>query len=120
VARFRLSPLARADLASIVSTSEVRWGDDAKSRYIALLSLAMLKVASDPKVFASRDRSELSTGIRSFHIRHVRSADPAARVERPVHILFYRAIGPSVVEIVRVLHERMEPDRHIGTGSRRR
>jgi toxin ParE1/3/4 len=80
----------------------------------------MLKVASDPKIVASRDRSELSAGIRSFHIRHVRSVDPAARVERPVHILFYRAIGPSLVEIVRVLHERMEPNRHIGTGSQRR
>jgi toxin ParE1/3/4 len=35
-------------------------------------------------------------------------------VRRPVHVLYYRLIRPGLVEIVRVLHERMEPSRHIG------
>jgi len=32
----------------------------------------------------------------------------------PVHMLYYRVIQPGLVEIVRVLHERMEPSRHFG------
>jgi plasmid stabilization system protein ParE len=32
----------------------------------------------------------------------------------PVHVTFYRALRPGLVEIVRVLHDRMEPRRHIG------
>ena len=32
---------------------------------------------------------------------------------RPVHILYYRIIQPGLIEIVRVLHERMEPSRHL-------
>ena len=30
----------------------------------------------------------------------------------PVHVIFSRADEPGLVEIVRVLHERMEPSRH--------
>ncbi len=33
----------------------------------------------------------------------------------PVHSIFYRVLRPGVIEIVRVLHDRMEPKRHIGT-----
>jgi len=29
-------------------------------------------------------------------------------------VIFYRAAGPGLIEIVRVLHERMQPSRHIG------
>jgi toxin ParE1/3/4 len=35
-------------------------------------------------------------------------------VKAPVHILHYRIVEPGLVEIVRVLHEHMEPSRHIG------
>jgi len=31
-----------------------------------------------------------------------------------VHVLYYRTAAPGLIEIVRVLHERMEPSRHIG------
>jgi plasmid stabilization system protein ParE len=31
-------------------------------------------------------------------------------------VIFYRVIRSGLVEIVRVLHDRMEPSRHIGGG----
>jgi plasmid stabilization system protein ParE len=31
-----------------------------------------------------------------------------------VHVVFYRVLQPGIVEIMRVLHERMEPGLHIG------
>jgi plasmid stabilization system protein ParE len=31
----------------------------------------------------------------------------------PVHVIFYRVAGPGLVEIVRLLHERMEPSRYL-------
>lgn len=61
----------------------------------------------------TRRREDLRPGIRSFHLRHARSTDPAGRVRRPVHVLYYRAVAPGLIEIVRVLHERMEPSRHL-------
>jgi toxin ParE1/3/4 len=30
-----------------------------------------------------------------------------------VHVLYYRVLAPGLIEIVRVLHERMEPSRHL-------
>ncbi len=71
-------------------------------------------MAAAPEGPATRDRAELAPGIRSFNIRHARVDDPKATVRSPVHIVYYRAIAPGLIEIVRVLHQRMEPSRHVG------
>jgi toxin ParE1/3/4 len=113
MARFRLSQLAEGDLAQILATSEERRGTQGRRRYAALVAVAMRRVAAEPNGAATQDRGELSRGVRSFHIRHARRHHPTVRVSRPVHVLYYRALAPELVEIVRVLHERMEPSRHI-------
>jgi toxin ParE1/3/4 len=73
----------------------------------------MRQVAAGPSDPATRSHADLSPGIRSFHIRHTRDIDAKAKVRRPVHVLYYRLVEPDLLEIVRVLHERMEPARHI-------
>jgi toxin ParE1/3/4 len=110
---YRLSRLAEADLIGILAASSRRWGADGRSRYASLLAAAMRKIAAEPEGPATRRREELRQGIRSFHLRHARSTDPEGRVRRPVHVLYYRAVTPDLIEIVRVLHERMEPSRHL-------
>ena len=114
MASFRLSVLARADLAQILATSAERWGIEGRRRYAAVLAAGMRKVAAEPEGHATRDRVELSRGIRSFHLRNALAGKAEAQVRRPVHVLYYRVVGPGLVEIVRVLHERMEPSRHVG------
>lgn len=113
MARFRLSRPAQSDIAHILATSAERWGMEGRRRYAAIVSAAMLKIAADPEGPTTRARPELLLGLRSFHIRHASGGDPAERVRRPVHIIYYRAIQPGLIEIVRVLHERMEPGEHI-------
>jgi toxin ParE1/3/4 len=117
MARFRLSALARADLARILATSADRWGTESRRRYVAVLAAAMRTVAADPAGRFTRDRSALSSGIRSFHVRHAHTEEAEARVNRPVHVLYYRVVEPGLIEIVRVLHDRMEPSRHMGEAS---
>jgi toxin ParE1/3/4 len=112
--RFRLSRLARADLARILAISAERWGAEDRRRYSALIAIAMRQVANDPEGRATRGRDDLLRGVRSFHIRHIRASDLKANVKKPVHILYYRAVAPGLVEIVRVLHEHMEPSHHVG------
>jgi toxin ParE1/3/4 len=114
MARFRLSLPARADLAQILAVSVERWEIAGKRRYAEVLAAGMRKVAADPDGPTTRDRTELCRGIRSFHLRNVRIGHVEAKVRKPVHVLFYRVVGPGVVEIVRILHERMDPSRHIG------
>jgi toxin ParE1/3/4 len=81
---------------------------------IALLSAALRRIAADPQGRSTVDHGDLFAGVRSFHIRHSRSESGEPPVGKPVHVIFYRASEPGLVEIVRVLHERMEPRRHVG------
>jgi toxin ParE1/3/4 len=76
MARFRLSLLARADLAQILATSAERWGTEGRRRYAAVVAAAMRKVAADPEGPATRNGPELSRKIRSFHLRNARADDP--------------------------------------------
>jgi toxin ParE1/3/4 len=114
MARYRLSRLAEVDLLQILSTSEERWGVEGRRRYAVAIASAMRKIADDPKGPTTRDRSELLTGSRSMHLRYARAPSLEDKVRNPVHVLYYRVIAPDLVEILRVLHERMEPSRHVG------
>mgnify|MGYP001610837881 CR=1 FL=1 len=115
MARFRLAQPAQSDLANILATSAERWGTEGRRRYATLLAAAMRIVAANPEGPLTHARKELSPGLRSFHLRHAHTAALQAKVRKPVHVLYYRAIQPGLIEIVRVLHERMEPSRHFGT-----
>jgi toxin ParE1/3/4 len=113
MARFRLSAPAQADIAVILKRSEVLHGPQARLRYRALLSAALRRVAADPDGLSSAARDELLAGLRSFHIRHCRDESVEPPVANAVHVIFYRAVQPGLVEVLRVLHERMEPSRHV-------
>jgi len=113
MARFRLSRPERMDIENIFASGTRLWGVEAERRYGTTLASAMRQVAADPEGRLTRGRGELLPGIRSFHLRHTRVDDPGSRVRRPVHVLYYRAIEPELIEIVRVLHERMDPSRQI-------
>ena len=115
MASFRFSQLAEGDLAMILAASGERWGPEGRRRYASCIAVAIRKVATHPLGPATRDRSELSPGIRSFHLRHAHTGSPDSRVKQPVHVLYYRVVAADLVEIVRVLHERMEPGRHLPT-----
>jgi toxin ParE1/3/4 len=72
----------------------------------------MRQVAAEPDGPLARKRPDLRSGIRSFHVRRARRSAEAT-VGKPVHVLYYRVAEEGVIEIVRVLHERMEPRRHL-------
>jgi toxin ParE1/3/4 len=114
MARFRVSHPARTDIDDILATSASLWGTEAKRRYTALLQLGMQRVADQPDGPLTRDRSAVRPGVRSFHLRHARRVQFTSGVKQPVHILYYRVVRPDIVEILRVLHERMEASRHLG------
>jgi toxin ParE1/3/4 len=111
MARFRIARRAQTDFSIILADSAERWGPDAKHRYRAVLIGGMRQVASDPEGKLTRERTDIRPGLRSFHLRHLRQGSRNLRVRRPAHVIYYRVIEPGLVEIVRVLHERMEPAR---------
>ena len=72
-------------------------------------------VATEPEGPSTRDRSDLSSSLRSLHLRHARKSSREEMVESPVHVVFYKATEADLIEIIRVLHERMEPSLRIGS-----
>jgi len=118
VTRFRLSLPAEADVAQILAFSRRHWGSDGRRRYARILSAAMRAAAAEPDGVLARRRDDLAPGVRSLHTRHVRREDAAASVRQPVHVVFYRSVSPDLVEIIRVLHERMEPTLHLDVAAK--
>ena len=84
------------------------------TRQTPALATAMRAVAADPEGRMTRSRNDLTPGIRSFHLRHLRTRTREAKVGSPVHLIYYRVVRSDLIEIVRVLHERMDPIRHLG------
>jgi len=116
-ARYRLTASAKADITRLLNESMLRYGRDARDRYAALILAALRRIAKAPEGRSTAERPDLRPGIRSFHIRHSRTESREAPVGDPVHVIFYRipesAREPGLIEIVRVLHDRMEPSRHM-------
>jgi toxin ParE1/3/4 len=115
VARHRLSDPAKADIASVLRASDTMHGREARIHYRGLLTAALRHIVADPMGLSTVDRSEFFAGLRSLHIRHGRAESREAPGRDPVHVIFYRAVEPGLIEIARVLHERMEPSRHVGS-----
>jgi toxin ParE1/3/4 len=80
--------------------------------YAALIHSALDRIASDPDGLGSKPCDELWVGLRSLHLARVAHRQSAAS-----HVIFYMAKrdseGAWSITVVRVLHERMDPERHI-------
>ena len=109
MARYRLFKPAKADIAESLHKRADRHGRDARLRYRGLPSVALRRVATDPQGWSASDPGELLAGLRSFRIRHSRNDSLEAPVGVPIHVIFSRAVGTGVSEVVCLLRERMDP-----------
>ena len=92
--RLLWSPEAEADLISIWQWGAKEWSDEISDRHLFDIETACERLLDDPLLGRARD--ELIAGIRSLLVRP--------------HVVFYR-VRHWRVEIVRVLHERMDVER---------
>ncbi len=116
MASLRLSRAAVADLRAALAFSRTQFGDVAERRYAVTLAAALDLIARDPAGPNTRARPELGAGIRCLHARRTRGA---GRVRAPVHVICFR-VGPAAVEIIGILHERMDPFQHLAPARPRR
>jgi toxin ParE1/3/4 len=91
-----LSPRAQADLDEIWNYTERQWGIDQAETYIRQLWQDIEAIAIRPTI--GRPCSEVRAGY--------------SKVRSGSHILFYR-LGKSGIDVVRILHERMDFERHL-------
>ena len=112
--RLVLSSAARIDLATIFDHSAETFGVKARSRYEALVEVALGELRADPTCVGSVPRPELGPAIRAYHLRNCRTRGKAigAPVKRPRHLVIYKLEDTHVL-VVRVLHDAMELTRHL-------
>ncbi|GEK81344.1 type II toxin-antitoxin system RelE/ParE family toxin [Agrococcus baldri] len=111
----RLSHAARADIASILARSTEQFGEAASRRYQTLIAAAIRDAASDHPL-GRTDRPELGQGVFTWHLAQSRRHVAGSAVRRPRHFLVCRR-DADVLLISRVLHDAMDPERHLGDRS---
>lgn len=89
---FCLTKKAVADLLEIGRYTEQHWGKEQRNKYLAQLDACFHQVAADP--LKGKDCSDIRKGYRKINVGS--------------HVVFYRQKNPAEIEIVRVLHGRMD------------
>ena len=89
-------PRARQDLKEIWLYTCKQWHAAQADKYVAELDAGITKLRHSPSV--GRQREDVRPGYRSLRINE--------------HIVYYQVV-PPVIRIVRVLHARMDPQRHL-------
>lgn len=95
--RVRLSAAARRDLSGIWTYSAKRWDEAQADRYVRLFADSFDGLASG--TLKGRSAEEIRTGYFKLGVGS--------------HFVFYRMGAANVIEVVRILHQRMDIDRHI-------
>lgn len=99
-----------ADVRNTLSETRQRFGPMQHRAYAALLRTALQLVVERPERGGSTPRPAFGPGVRSFPVGLA-----ARRRGAAAHVLFYRAdvAGRPGVQVLRVLHERMDPAIHL-------
>jgi toxin ParE1/3/4 len=95
VKQYRLTPAAVQDLSSIWDYTADRWGPGQAEIYVGELRGAIERVADRPD--RGRPCDEIRAGYRRYAIGS--------------HLIFYVETD-TTVDVVRILHQRMDPTRH--------
>jgi len=91
-----IAPAAKADLKDIYQYGLGRWGQAQSDSYLENLKEHFWALTEQPLMGV--ERPELLPGARSLPIKS--------------HALFYK-VTTETVEIIRVLHGRQDPQRHL-------
>ncbi len=94
--RYRLTPAAQRDLSLIWDYTAERWDVVQAETYVNEIRAAIERVTEDPH--RGRSCEEIRRGYRRYSIGS--------------HLLFYFPHGDGV-DVIRILHQRMDPTRHL-------
>lgn len=105
--RVRLGAAAELDFANILKWTAENFGARQSRHYRDTLVRAIGELAEGPEVAGSKARDDILRGFRTLHIaRHGR---------RGRHFLLYRVAPERIIEIIRILHDAMDMQRHLPT-----
>ena len=91
----RMTKKAIQDLKEIGRFTQETWGREQRNRYLSKLDECFEMIAIQPLI--GKDCDYIRAGYRKYHVGR--------------HLIFYRKKADHV-EIVRILHDRMDVDSH--------
>lgn len=106
------APQAARDIVSALDWSEDHFGQEARTRYAGLIAAAIEAVAADTTRAGVKLASPADPRLRLYHLRNVRSQHSPDAIRRPRHFIVFR-VRDDGLDIVRVLHEAMDLQRHL-------
>ena len=96
VRNYKLTPLAKIHLKEIWLYTDKTWGEKQAEKDTGQIEDCLNELAGSP--LSGRKRDEVESGLRSCRVAH--------------HHIFY-FVSENFIEVVGILHERMDPLRHI-------
>lgn len=96
MSRYRLTPAAQRDLSSIWDFTQGRWDVRQAETYVTEIRATLERIADNPGRGHTCD--EIRVGYRRYSIGS--------------HLIFY-VKRPDGVDVIRILHQRMDPTRHL-------
>lgn len=114
--RIRLSPSAERDIEQILRWTHQEFGESIRLRwYEELLIQAILDLSEDPNRAGNKQRPELSSEARTYHLLNSRNrvSRSVGRIRKPRHFLVYRVVAEGEIQIGRVLHKSMDFIQHL-------
>lgn len=101
----RLTHQAELDVLDITQWTAEQFGALQADQYIETISLALEALTNGPETPGIKNRNELAPNICTLHIaRYGRKAR---------HFVVFRVSEEQVLDILRILHDRMDLSRHI-------
>jgi toxin ParE1/3/4 len=88
----QLTNKAKQDLKPIAAYTQKKWGKEQRRVYLKQFNDVFHLISKTPDIVIGCDY--IKTGYRKFPVT--------------THVVFYRIISESEIEIVRVLHKRMD------------
>jgi toxin ParE1/3/4 len=95
--KLHLSPAASEDLENILQFTLDSWGEKQFEVYLSFFQETFDSIQKDPECLLSQGRDEIFKACRSIRSGH--------------HVVFYRLKNKNI-EIIRILHEKMDFSRH--------
>lgn len=95
--RFRLSKAADADLRHIADYTQQHWGIEQRNAYIKEVFDAFARLSKTPEIAIKMDH--IRNGYRKF--------------PQGSHVIFFREEETHGIEIIRILHKRMDAEEQL-------
>lgn len=96
--KYKVSELAKRDMVKIWQYTSSNWSLGQANHYLSGLLSAFGLIADDP-AHVGQSYEHVRPGYRKYHYGR--------------HMVFYKEVSDGAVLIVRVLHDKMDVDRHL-------